>query len=80
MSVRAVAARCKAAGGRVGNCIAGEMPTAVARNLREIVLPDLPNERHRDFVNHSQGTAAEGEGGRPRRRVQIEARCLSVRE
>lgn len=29
-----------------------EIPGA-ARNLREIVSPDLPNEWHRDFVNHS---------------------------
>jgi len=45
------------------SCPEGEVETAsrwnpwcshrAARNLREIVSPDLPNEQHRDFVNHS---------------------------
>lgn len=72
MSVRAFAGAANRLRGG-GNCIAGEMPgAAVARNLREIVSPDLPNERHRDFVNHSCGVAGEEErvsSGRSRRRA-----------
>jgi len=47
-----------------------------ARNLREIVSPDLPNERHRDFVNHSSsGEVREGRrGSAVRRHAEMENR------